>query len=61
MKKLLFLALFSLLMNASMNGQLYFPPIGSNTWDTLSPERFGWCQASIDALYELLESNNTNP
>lgn len=39
--------------------QVYFPPAAPGNWDTLSPVRFGWCQAEIDSLYALLQRENT--
>jgi len=39
--------------------QVYFPPAAPASWDTLSPARFGWCQAQIDSLYSMLETENT--
>jgi CubicO group peptidase (beta-lactamase class C family) len=38
---------------------LYFPPLTGNTWETLSPDSLGYCEDRIDALYDLLENNNT--
>lgn len=40
-------------------GQLYYPPATGSTWDTISPTRMGYCQDSIDALYDFLGKNNT--
>ncbi|MBK9328647.1 MAG: serine hydrolase [Sphingobacteriales bacterium] len=38
----------------------YFPPLSGTTWDTLSPNRLGWCQPKIDSLYNYLESTGTD-
>lgn len=38
---------------------MYFPPIGSGTWESTTPESLGWNTAEIPALLELLESNKT--
>ncbi len=38
---------------------LYFPPIGSSTWDTLSPASLGWCPDRIDSLIDFVGSRNT--
>jgi CubicO group peptidase (beta-lactamase class C family) len=38
---------------------LYFPPTTGNTWDTLSPSRFGWCPSRIDSLYGYLDTRNS--
>lgn len=37
----------------------YFPPLSGNQWDTLSPQRFGYCKDRIDSLYQLLDSKNS--
>ncbi len=39
--------------------QIYFPPLSGQTWDTLAPQRFGWCQPQIDSLYNYLQVKNT--
>ena len=47
-------------VNMNVRAQsLYFPPLNSNTWDTLSPSRLQWCQHRIDSLFNYLESRNT--
>lgn len=33
-----------------LNAQNYFPPILGNNWDTLNPDRFGYCLEKIDSL-----------
>ncbi len=38
---------------------LYFPPIGSSTWESVSPESLGWNSAQIPQLLDFLEDNNT--
>jgi CubicO group peptidase (beta-lactamase class C family) len=37
----------------------YFPPNGSNSWDTISPQQLGWCTQRIDSLYNMLQANGT--
>jgi CubicO group peptidase (beta-lactamase class C family) len=37
----------------------YFPPTGSDTWETVSPSSLGWNTAEIPALKELLKNNGT--
>lgn len=37
----------------------YFPPTTGDQWDTLSPQRFGYCNDRIDSLYRLLDRNNS--
>ncbi|HSC54669.1 MAG TPA: serine hydrolase domain-containing protein [Phnomibacter sp.] len=44
---------------ASNSGSLYFPPIGSSTWETTTPESLGWNTTAIPALYNFLEGTNT--
>ena len=38
---------------------MYFPTIGSNQWETISPEELNWNSDEIKNLYEFLELNNT--
>jgi CubicO group peptidase (beta-lactamase class C family) len=38
--------------------QCYFPPAGSDEWETLSPQSLRWNQAAIDSLYSYLEAGN---
>jgi len=38
---------------------LYFPPSGSETWETISPSSLGWNTADIPDLLTLLETNGT--
>lgn len=57
MKKFLLLSfLFSI--NAAF-GQLYYPP-NSGNWDTLSPNTLNWCPDKIQALYNYLETTNSD-
>jgi CubicO group peptidase (beta-lactamase class C family) len=39
--------------------KLYFPPTGSDTWETVTPASLGWNTANIQALSDLLETNGT--
>ncbi len=62
MKKLfriLFLA-YCLTFSSKSIAQTYFPPLNGETWDTISPESIGWCQDSIDVLYDYLEISQTD-
>ena len=47
------ISLFFIMDNAAMSqvqGQ-YFPPLNPQSqWDTLSPEKLGWCTEQIPAL-----------
>jgi len=38
---------------------LYFPPLGSQAWESVTPAALGWDTAAIPALTTLLESNGT--
>jgi CubicO group peptidase (beta-lactamase class C family) len=58
-KKTLQVFIFLMLITVCTNGQLYFPPVSSNTWDTISPASLGWCQNKIDSLYQFLEEKNS--
>ena len=53
-----FLFLF-LQINLITQAQLYFPPVNSNTWDTISPFQLGWCNNKIDSLYQFLDSTDS--
>ena len=37
----------------------YYPPTSGNSWDTLSPTSLNWCEDSINALYDFLETENS--
>jgi CubicO group peptidase (beta-lactamase class C family) len=39
--------------------QSYFPPLSGNQWDTLSPNRFGYCSDRIDSLYHFLDRTHS--
>lgn len=47
------------LLGSRLTAQTYFPPITGGQWDTLSPERFGYCEARIDSLYAVLDRNHS--
>lgn len=54
-----FLLLLCLLFSLSARSQTYFPPLTGTTWDTLSPSALGWCDDSIQQLYNWLELSDT--
>lgn len=55
-----FIHFFSIFLFITASAQsLYFPPLSGNTWDTISPQTFNWCQEKIDSLYNFLDTNNT--
>lgn len=37
----------------------YFPPIGSNTWETVDPATLGWCPEKIDSMLAFLEETDS--
>ncbi|TVR38837.1 MAG: T9SS C-terminal target domain-containing protein [Cryomorphaceae bacterium] len=39
--------------------QSYFPPIQNLEWETLDPEELNWCPEQVEALYDLLDENDT--
>lgn len=57
--RVIFAVVLFKLITLPANSQSYFPPVGSNTWDTISPSGLGWCQHKIDSLYQFLEVNST--
>jgi CubicO group peptidase (beta-lactamase class C family) len=58
MKRLAFLSLFCCWYSTA-NCQTYFPPLSGNIWDTISPSELGWCEDSIQVLYDYLESSDS--
>lgn len=44
--------------NESKN--LYFPPLDSNTWETISLDELNWNTDQVQPLYDFLEVNNTD-
>ena len=58
MKK--YILILSIILSVKAQAQsLYFPPKTGTTWDTLSPNRLGWCQKNIDSLTNFLQRTNT--
>lgn len=43
----------------SVTAQTYFPPLNTNQWDTLSPDRLQFCPDRIDSLYQFLLASNS--
>ncbi|WP_299888429.1 serine hydrolase [uncultured Lacinutrix sp.] len=41
------------------NESLYFPPIGSNIWETTSPESLGWDTSNLQSLIDFVEEKNS--
>ncbi|MCF7560348.1 beta-lactamase family protein [Sabulilitoribacter multivorans] len=42
-----------------INTELYFPPLNSDTWDTLSVTDLGWNESEKQPLLDYLEAKNT--
>lgn len=38
---------------------LYFPPTGTTTWESITPNELGWDVTKLEALTTLLEDNNS--
>ena len=53
------LSLCCLLFASGKAQELYFPPIGGDDWETLSPDSLNYCSDKIDALYDFLEMEET--
>ena len=60
MRNVLTLILFLFILIEIKAQSLYFPPKTGTTWDTISPNRLGWCPARIDSLYNYLQSTKTD-
>lgn len=41
------------------SASLYFPPVGSNEWQTQSPASLGWNESELNNLYTYLEQKNS--
>jgi len=60
MKRLLMFSLLTTgLSSVNVTAQVYFPPNSGNTWATTDPASLGWCQDSIDVLYDYLEQTHS--
>jgi len=38
---------------------LYFPPVGSQSWETMTPASLGWNTSALNDLYYFLDTHNT--
>lgn len=47
-----------ILENPSL-AEVYFPPVNSETWETVSPASLGWNTRKLDELYSLLSDSGT--
>ncbi len=60
MHRIFYFIFFILILNSETEAQnLYFPPVGSPTWDTLSANSLGWCTSEVNMLYNYLDSTNS--
>lgn len=57
--KLLFLILLSTVGFTNLHAQTYFPPLTGSTWSTTDPATLGWCQDSIEKMYDWLEDSDS--
>jgi CubicO group peptidase (beta-lactamase class C family) len=46
-------------LSNSLHAQLYFPPNGNGTWETIDPSQLQWCDSTIANLYDYLETNQS--
>ena len=59
---LLIVLVFTLFITQPTKAQppYYFPPTnGSNTWEKVTINELGWCQAELDTLVAFLDTTNT--
>ena len=60
MRKLLFTFILITTTFATRAQNTYYPPISQTAfWDTLSPQSQGWCNDSINSLYQYLAKENS--
>lgn len=66
MYKILFISFLSIFFSCSNEDtpttseeSMYFPPIGSSSWETKTPESLGWNTANIAALNTYLNDKHT--
>jgi len=45
--------------NSSPEAQIYFPPAGTDTWETVSASSLGWNTSGIPELLDMLRTNGT--
>lgn len=59
MKAIFQLFLFLLCTCTIHSQSLYFPPVGSDEWETVSPSDLGWNLEALDSLNMILENGNS--
>ncbi|MFK7971991.1 MAG: serine hydrolase [Bacteroidia bacterium] len=57
MKQILLLIVLSI--SLVFGQQSYFPPLNSESWDSLPASQLGWPQDRIDSLYRFLDNSNS--
>jgi hypothetical protein len=57
--KLLVFTISLLFFQMIGRSQTYFPPLTGSTWETMDPSELGWCQDSIQKLYDWLEATDS--
>ncbi len=50
---------FALTLFFTAKSQTYFPPLTGTTWETIPPSDLGWCDDSIQVLYDFLEGSDS--
>lgn len=55
----LFLCFLFCNIQPAVSQSLYFPPVSSGNWDTISPASLGWCEEEIDELLTYLDDHHT--
>ncbi|HNR86278.1 MAG TPA: serine hydrolase, partial [Taishania sp.] len=59
MKNLLLLPFVFIFFAFATKAQTYFPPLIGNTWETTDPADLGWCEDSIQKMYNWLENSDS--
>jgi CubicO group peptidase (beta-lactamase class C family) len=57
--KSIYILTLSVLLSFFGKSQTYFPPLTGTTWETTDPSSLGWCQDSIDVMYDWLEQTDS--
>lgn len=57
--KSIYIFTFSVLLSFTGKSQTYFPPLTGTTWQTTDPSALGWCQDSINVMYDWLEQTDS--
>ncbi|OMP31116.1 serine hydrolase [Mangrovimonas sp. DI 80] len=45
--------------SSPITSEIYFPPMNSNNWETISPSELGWNESELQPLLDYLEAKNT--